>query len=100
MKSYSDEIFVQKLRSIKFPDYSNHTLVNDAYQDFVTKFLSATDSISPIRTYRVKSNTKPWFDIDVLNTIRNRDMHYKKIKKARKLIKTVLNMQNFHLKNY
>ena len=30
MKNYSDEIFVDKLRSIKFPDYSNHTCVNHA----------------------------------------------------------------------
>ena len=100
MKSYSDEIFVDKLRSIKFPDYSNHTCMNHAYQDFNTKFLSAVDSVSPIRTLRVKSNTKPWFDIDVLNVIRNRDKHYKKFKQpAKKLIRSILNMQNFHLKS-
>ena len=63
MKNYSDQIFADKLRSIKFPDYSNHTCLNNAYQDFVTKFLSAVDSVSPIRTLRVKPNTKPWFDI-------------------------------------
>ena len=78
MKNYSDEIFVDKLRSIKFPDYSHHTIVNHAFQDFVTKFLSAVDSVSPIRPLRVKSNTKPRFDIDVINAIRNRDKHYKK----------------------
>ena len=36
IKNYSDETFVDKLRSVKFPDYSNHTC--DIYQDFVTKF--------------------------------------------------------------
>ena len=82
MKNYSDETFVDKLRSIKFPDYSNHTCVNHAYQDFVTKFLSAVDSVLPIRTLRVKSNTKPWFDIDVLNSIRNRNKHYKNFKQS------------------
>ena len=82
MKNYSDEIFLDKLRSIKFPDYSNYTCVNHAYQDFITKFLSAVDSVSPIRALRVKSNTKPWFGIDVLNAIRNRDKHYKKFKQS------------------
>ena len=82
MKNYSDETFVDKLRSIKFPDYSNHTCVNHAYQDFVTKFLSAVDSVLPIRTLRVKSNTKPWFDIDVLNSIQNRNKHYKNFKQS------------------
>ena len=51
---------------------------------FVTKFLSAIDSISPIRTLRVKSYTKPWFDIDALNAIRNRHKHYKKFKQSGK----------------
>ena len=82
MKNYSDKTFVDKLRSIKFTDYSNHTCVNHAYQDFVTKFLFAVDSVSPIRTLRVKSNIKPWFDIDVLIAIWNRDKHYKKFKQS------------------
>ena len=94
IKSYSDEIFADKLKSIKFTDYSNHTCVNDAYQDFVTRFLSAIDSVSPIRTLTVKSNTKPWFDFDVLNAIRKRDKHHKNSNnQAGKLIKTILNMQ-------
>ena len=80
--NYSDEIFVDKLRLLKFPYYSKHTCVNHIYQDFVTKFLSAADSASRIRTLRVKSNTKPWVDIDVLNTIRNCDKHYKKFKQS------------------
>ena len=77
MKNYSDEIFVQNLRSISFPDYSNHTCVNDVSQEFVTKFLSAIGSVSAIRTLRVKSNTKPWFEMSeilletVMSTIKN-----------------------------
>ena len=41
---------------------------------------SAVYSVSPIRALRVKSNTKPWFDIDVLNAIQNRNKRYKKFK--------------------
>ena len=70
-------MFVDKLRSITFSDYSNYTCVNHAYQSFVTKFLSAFDSVSQIRTLRLKSNTKPWFDINVLTAIRNHDKHSK-----------------------
>ena len=39
LQNFSDEIFVEKLRSIKFPDYLNHTCVNDAYIKFVSTFL-------------------------------------------------------------
>ena len=38
LQNFSDEIFVEKLRSIKFPDYLNHTCVNDAYVNFVSRF--------------------------------------------------------------
>ena len=37
---------------------------------------------SPIRTLRKKFITKPWFDIDVLNSIWNGDKYYKKIKRS------------------
>ena len=82
MKNYSDEIFMDKLRSIEFSDYWNHICVNHLYQDFFTKFLSAFDSVSTIRTLGVKSNTKLWFDIAVLNAFQNRDKHYKKFKQS------------------
>ena len=48
MKNCSDEIFVKQVRAIKFLDYSNYTCVTDAYQEFVTKFLSVLDFVAPI----------------------------------------------------
>ena len=59
---------MEKLRSIKFPDYLNHTCVNDAYIKFVSTFLQKNDSGAPIRA------------IVVLNPIKNRDKYYKKFK--------------------
>ena len=82
MKNYLDEIFVEQSRAIKFPVYSNQTCVNDPYQDFVTKFFSVIGFVAPIRILRGKSNTKPWFDIDVLNAMRNLDKHYRKFKQS------------------
>ena len=34
----------------------------------------------------MKPNTKPWFNIDILNAIQNRDNHYKKFKRSGKEI--------------
>ena len=48
MKNFSDEIFVEKLRSIKLPNYSNRTFVNDVYQDFATKFSSVVYFVASI----------------------------------------------------
>ena len=36
--NYSDEIFKEQLRAIKFLDCSTYNCENDVYQDFVTKF--------------------------------------------------------------
>ena len=58
MKNCSYEIFVEQLRATKLTDYSNYTCVNDAYQDILTKFLYVIDFVAPIRTLRVKPNTK------------------------------------------
>ena len=58
MENYSDEIFVEKLRSQKFPDYLNCTCFNDVYQEFVSNFLSVVDSVSSTRNLRMKPNTK------------------------------------------
>ena len=53
-------IFVEQVTGMKFPDYSNYTCVNDVYQDFVKKFLFLVNFAAPIRTLKVKSNTKLW----------------------------------------
>lgn len=86
MKNYLEKISMEKLRSIEFSDYSSNNWVNDAHQNFVSKFLQAADSVAPARTIRVQSNTNPWFDIDVLQAIRNCDTHYKKPKQSSKEI--------------
>ena len=67
MKNYSNEVFVEQLKPIKFPEC--YAYVNDAYKNFVTKFLSVINFVTPITALGVKCNTKSWFDIDVLNVI-------------------------------
>ena len=42
--------------------------------------------LQKFRTLRVKSNTKSWFDIDVLNAIQNYYKHYRKLKQSGKEI--------------
>lgn len=60
--------------------------MKDIYRDFASKYLHVVDSISPIRTIRVKSKSKRWFDIDVLNTIQDLDKYYTKLKLSSKEI--------------
>ena len=92
-------IFEEQLRSIDFPDYLNNTCASDAYQESLMKFLSIVDFFPPIRTLRVQSITKLWFDIGVLHAIWNGDKHYKNTNhKAEKLTKAILSVQRFYSK--
>ena len=77
---------MEQLRTIKFPGYSNYICVNDAYQDFVTKFLSVIDFVVLIGTLIVKYTAKLSLDIDILNAIRKNDKHCKKFKRSGKEI--------------
>ena len=82
MKNYTKDTFIQKLSEIQFPDYSVSECVNGAYSDFVSKLMNVIDSISPSKQVRVKSNTKAWFDRNILEAIRVRDKLRKKYKKS------------------
>jgi len=82
MKNYTKELFIQKLGEVQFPDYSTFENVNAAYADLVSKFMSVIDNIAPLKQIRLKTNTKPWFDGEILERIRVRDKLRKKYKKS------------------
>ena len=73
MKNYTKELFIQKLSEVQFPNYTNFESVNDAYADLLNKFMSVIDKIAPLKQIRLKTNTKPWFDSEILKRIRIRD---------------------------
>ena len=82
MKNYTKELFIQKLSEVQFPIYSDFENVNDAYTDLLSKFMSVIDKIAPLKQIRLKTNTKPWFDGEILEKIRIRDKLRKKYKKS------------------
>jgi hypothetical protein len=73
MRNYTTELLIQKLGEIQFPDYSTYVNVNEAYHDFASKLMDVIDKLAPFKQVRVKSNSKPWFDAETLESIRVRD---------------------------
>ena len=61
------------------PDVS---CVNKAYLDFITKLITAIDTLCPSKKRRIKGNTKAWFDSEVISIINKRDNYYKNIKSS------------------
>ena len=82
MRNYTKELLIKKLGEIQFPDYSTFANVNEAYHDFLTKLTDLIDKLAPFKQVRVKSNSKPWFDAETLESIRVRDKLRKKYKKS------------------
>ena len=83
LKNYSQTLFLDKLRKVNFPDYSNFKDINNAYSDFTEKVTSVIDEIAPIKEIRVKNNSQDWFDAEINEEIERRDKSLAKFKKSR-----------------
>ena len=80
MKNYTAKNFVEHLTKIDFPNYKTYFCVNMAYLDFITKLIDVIDSLCPSEKVRIKGNTKPWFDSEVISIINKREAYSKKFK--------------------
>ena len=76
LKRYSAEKFLEILREIVFPNYVTYTYVNDTYTDFIYRFAEAINFIAPSKKIRVKANSKPWFDNQIVSAIQRWDKLY------------------------
>ena len=65
MKNYSDEIFMDKLRTIKFPDDSDYTCVSDLMP---TRTLLVSFYLQSILFHPLEL-IKSGFDFNILNAI-------------------------------
>ena len=80
MKQYSAEKCLENLREIVFPNYLTDIGVNNAYSDFIYRFVEAINFIALAKRIRVKPNSKPLFDNRLMSVIQRRDKLYKKFK--------------------
>ena len=80
LKRYTAEKFLEILREIVFPNYLTYTCVNDAYPDFIYRFVEAINFMAPSKKIRVKANSKPWFDNQIVSAIQRPDKLYTKFK--------------------
>ena len=69
---------MELLPEIVFPNYLTYTCVNDAYSYFIYRFVGAINFIAPSKIVRVKANSKPWFDNQIVSAIQRREKLNKK----------------------
>ena len=80
LNRYSAENFLVILREIVFPNFVTYICLNDAYSDFIYRFVETINFIAPSKKIRVKANSKPWFDNQTVSTIKRWDKPYKILK--------------------
>ena len=80
MKNYIAESFIELLNKIDFWNYQTFSYVNKAYLDFITKLITAIDTLCLSKKIRIKGNIKAWFDSELISLINKRDDYYKKFK--------------------
>ena len=64
---------LENLRQIALPNYLTHTCVNDACYDFIYKFVKPISIIALAKKIRVKVNSEPWFNNDIISAIQRRN---------------------------
>ena len=79
MKTYTKDIFVEKLRTVNFPNYENFQDANSAYSDFLSKLTDVINEVAPFKQSKVKNRSQEWFDGEVAEKISTRDKLYQKI---------------------
>ena len=83
LKNYSQDAFLNALREVNYPDYSQFNDINDAYEDFINKTKQVIDQIAPMKQIRVKGNNQDWFDDEIHQAITNRDKLFSIFKKTK-----------------
>ena len=83
MKNYDKDLFLKKLKLIKFPKYFDFTDINAAYSHFIQLIVSVIDEIAPLKEIRVRNNTQEWMDEEVLEGIRIRGKLLSKFKRTK-----------------
>ena len=71
-RKFSKESLLERLRKNDLPAYSNFNSIDAAYTDLTTAVQDIVNEIARMKDIRVKENSKPWFDSDVMEAIRVR----------------------------
>ena len=84
MKNYTKEKFCSKLSKLDWSMVTKYSNIELSWENFKTIFLKTIDTISPMKDVRLKQRSQPWFDGDILNSIRERDLALKNYQKTQK----------------
>ena len=69
------------MEKVSIPNYDSFDNLDFAYSDFISRLESVINVVAaPIKTVRIKNNTREWFDGEIAEKIYKRAKLYKKFK--------------------
>ena len=78
LKNDLKEPLLERLRKKYFRLFQFH---NAAYTNLTLALQEIVNELAPMKDFRIKGNTKPWFDSDIMEPIRLRQIKVKIFKK-------------------
>ena len=65
------------MEKVSIPNYDNFDNPDLAYSDFISRLESVINVVAPIKTVRIKNNTREWFDGEIGEEIYKREKLHK-----------------------
>ena len=73
----SVEIFTNALETVQFRNYNIFLNVNSAYSDLLNKISDTIDNVASIKEIKIKNSTQEWFDNEIVEAIKTREIFQK-----------------------
>lgn len=76
LKNYSKENCIAELTEADWSSCFYSSNVNDAWNNFQKVFSDLLDKIAPLKEIKLKNQTEPWIDSNILDLIQRREKAY------------------------
>ena len=83
LKRYDKTMFNEKLLECDFSLIYDLAGVNETWDTFKSKFLGILNKCVPLKEVRIKQQSEPWVNADLLETIKQRDHNLKLFRKSK-----------------
>ena len=83
LKQYSKDLLLERLNKTDWVPVLSCLDTNVAWQTFESCMKTIIDSLAPLKQRRIKSNSEPWVNAEILESIRERNASLHKFRKSK-----------------
>ena len=80
LENYSEDAYKEALEKASIPNYDTFDNLDFAHRDFISRLETVINAVAPVKTVRIKNNTREWLDGEIPEEIHKRDKLYEKFK--------------------